>query len=195
MGAFREAQAPVLRRRVFERDPEAHGAGRVGVQESAVLVRTHFPADGWLLADHHALQDARIAEAQPPRDARMIRVQGGGAKGRTQLVQVVADLVDGAVLGFREGAGGGVEGVFFEKEADLVARSQEVVIADVGFVAGGAGREFGHGVVGEGEGGEHVLRFLQEGGGGGGVESVGDDEVAIFVVGLELLFRQALAVI
>ena len=42
-------------------------------------------------------------------------------------------------------------------------------------------------MVGEGEGGEHVVRFGEESGDGGRGEGVGDEEVAIFLEGGELL--------
>lgn len=96
----------------------------------------------------------------------------------------MSDLVDGAMLRLGQFASAG-EGVFFEEEADFVAAGQEVGVADVGgFFSGG---EFGHGVVGEREGGEHFIRLGEESGHGGGGEGVGDDEVAIGLVGSELL--------
>lgn len=78
----------------------------------------------------------------------------------------------------RRGRGGHT---FFEEEADLVAAGQEVVVADV-LVVAAAGGELGHGMVGERDVVEHVLRFGEEGGDGAGVQGVGDDEVAIFLV-------------
>ena len=72
--------------------------------------------------------------------------QGGAAEGRGQLVEVVADFVDGAVFGLGEVSGRGGEGVLFEEEAHFVAAGEEVVVAYVGGLF--AGGEFGHGVVG-----------------------------------------------
>ncbi len=64
-----EPQTPILPPRRLQRDPKPHRARRVRVQEGAVLVRRHRAADAWLLADEHALQDARVAEAEGARDA------------------------------------------------------------------------------------------------------------------------------
>lgn len=75
----------------------------------------------------------------------------------------MTDLVNGLFLGARELCVR-VKGVFLEEEADLVARGEEVVIADVfgGWaLAGGEARE---GVVGEGEVVEEGARFVEEGG-------------------------------
>lgn len=58
-----ETETPVLERRVFERVPEAYGAGCLGVEERAVLVAWYGAADFGLLADDHGLQAARVFEA------------------------------------------------------------------------------------------------------------------------------------
>ena len=75
------------------------------------------------------------------------------------------------------------DGTFFEEEADLVAAGEEVVVADVRFAAAGAGGEARHRVGGEGDGGEEVVRLGEQGGDGAGGEGVGDDEVAVSLVG------------
>lgn len=112
-----EAQAPVLQGGVLESVPEADGAGRLRVQEGAVLVRRHGAADLGLLADDHALEAARVREAEAVGDGSGVRDGGGrqgreeAGEGRAERVQVVADLVDGALLGLGEVAGG-VEGVW-----------------------------------------------------------------------------------
>ena len=147
-------------------------------------MRGHAATDLRLLADDHALQHAGVAEAEIARDGRGRGRQGGGAEGRRQRVQVVADLVDGEGLRLGERPRGGVEGVFLEEEADFVARGEEVAVGDVGGgLAGGEARE---GVRGEREGGEEVLRFGEEGGGGGGGEEGGEEEVAVCGEGGEL---------
>ena len=148
-----ETQTPILPRRVLERDPKPHRARRIRVQERAVLVRRHPPSDLGLLANDHALQDAGVPEPDRPRDLRVQGSEGGGAEGRGEFVQVVADFVDGEVFGFGElrgtvAGGGGGEGVLFEEEADLVAAGEEVVVPHVGVVVVFPGGEFGHGVVG-----------------------------------------------
>lgn len=79
-------------------------------------------------------------------------------------MQVMADLVYGELLWLREHAGG-VEGIFFEEESDLVAGCEEVVVAYVrGLLARG---ELGHGMVIEGEVREEVVGFGEKGGGCG----------------------------
>ena len=95
------------------------------------------------------------------------------AKRRGQFVQVMPYLVYSAVLRLRQLPGGGGECVFFEEEAHFVAAGEEVVVADVRvFFSGG---ESGHGVVGEGERGEHLVCFGEEGGDGAGGEGIGDE--------------------
>ena len=59
-------------------------------------------------------------------------------------MQVVPDLVDRAGLGLQELTCGGRECVFFEEEADLVARGQEIVITDMVVVASGELRLWVH---------------------------------------------------
>lgn len=74
-------------------------------------MRRNAPADLRLLADDHALQHARVAEAERASYRGILGVDGHFGEGRVEVVQVVADLVDGAVFGLGEGAGG-VEGIF-----------------------------------------------------------------------------------
>ena len=100
-------------------------------------------------------------------------------------MQVVSNLVDCFFFGLGEVSRGGVEGGFLEEKADLVAAGEEVVVADVG--GGFAGGELGQGVRGEGEGGEEGVGFGKESCDRGGGDGVRDDEVAIGVVGFELL--------
>ena len=118
-------------------------------------MRRYPTPDLRLLAYNHALQHHRIPEPELARDGRVERREGGGAEGRGELVQIVADLIDRALFGLRElrrgGRGGEGEGGFFEEKADFVARGQEVGVSDVG--AGFAGGEGGEGMGGEGEGG------------------------------------------
>ena len=147
-------------------------------------MRRHPSPDFGLFADDHALQDPWVPEPDRLGNLSVQWCEGRFAELGGEFVEVVSDFVDGAVFGFRQFAGGG-KGVFFEEEADFVAASEEVIVADVrGFFPGG---EFGHGVVGEGKGGEHVVCFREECGDGGGVKGVGDEEVAMFFEGGELL--------
>ena len=73
----------------------------------------------------------------------------------------MSDFIYRTGLRFGQGACVFRKGVFFKEKADLVAGSEEIIVADVGgaFTRG----EFGHGMVGEGEGSEHVVGFCQEG--------------------------------
>lgn len=64
----------------------------------------HAAADFGLLADYHGLQDAGVAEAQGAGDGGVLGVDGGAGEGGVQVVQVMADFVDGAVFGLEEGA-------------------------------------------------------------------------------------------
>lgn len=102
-------------------------------------------------------------------------------------MEEMADLVDSLLLGLDQ-ITMGAEGVLLEEEADLVARGEEVVVANV--LAGGAGAELGHGVRGEVERGEKMMGLGEEGGDGLGVEGVGDDEVAVVVEGVDLVGRE-----
>lgn len=132
MRSRRKTQTPVPSRGILQRNPKANSARRVRVQERAVLMRGHPPTDLGLLANDHALEHARVAEPQRPRDGRIRRSQRRGAKRCGESVQTMPDFVYGAVGGFAEGAGGWGEGSFFKEEADLVPACEEVFVADVG---------------------------------------------------------------
>lgn len=165
MASRRERKTSVLGRCVFERVPEADGGRRVGVEEDGVLVRWHAAADFGLLADDHGLEDARVFEGEVAGDGGVLLVDGGFGEGGVEVVQVVADFVDGAVFGLVKGAVG-VEGVyqfdnmrwlfmfaremrllhtFFEEESHLVTTFEEVAITYM--IALLAGGELGHRVV------------------------------------------------
>lgn len=107
-------------------------------------------------------------------------------------MQVVANLVDGTLLGLDEVASGGREGVLFEEEADLIPRRQEVVVAHVGAgPVGSAGGKLGEWMGGEVEVGEEGVSFGEEGLDGGWGKGGGDDEVAVAVEGGELAGGEA----
>ena len=173
MRASSEAQTPIVPRGILKRNPKPHRTWRIRVQERAVLMRRHPPSDLRLFADNHALQHPRVFEPHRSRYLPMQRCEGRSAERRAQFVQVMPYLVDGAVLGLRQFSGGGGEGVLFEEEAHFVAAREEVVVADVRVFF--SGREFRHGVVGEGERGEHLVRFGKEGGDGAAGEGIGDE--------------------
>lgn len=192
-----EAQAAVLQGRVLERVPEARGARGVRVQKGRVLVRRHGGPNLGLLADDHALEAPGVPVAQGAGDVGGAELAGvaerravvdEARKGPGVGVQAVADLVDG--LGRRLGQGaGGVEGVLLKEEADLVARREEVLVADVvGRFARGEARER---VVLEGEAGEEGVCLVEEGLDRRRREGVADDEVAVLLVGCELFRGQA----
>lgn len=192
MAPRQKAQAPVLGRCIFQRIPESHGTRLLCEQKRAVLVAGHGAANFGLFADDHALQTPRIPEPKGGRDGGrthqdvgvVVAGQEAGER-RAQRVQVVADLVDGALLGLGEVAAG-VKGVLLEKEAHLVARGEEVVVADVVGAVGAAGGELGERVGGEVEGGEERVGFGEQRGDGGGGEGGGDDEVAVAAEGGQL---------
>ena len=110
---------------------------------------------------------------------------------RDFFVQGVADLVYCELFWLGELTGLGVEGVFFEEEADFVAGGEEVGVADVFFCGRGAsvvgaGDEAGHWVVCDGEVAEEGLGLGKETGAGFFGEVVRDEEVAIAVELAEL---------
>jgi hypothetical protein len=67
-------------------------------------MRRHTAADFGLFADNHGLQDARVLEAEIASDGSILLGDRGFGEGGVQVVEVVADLVDGTVFGLCEGA-------------------------------------------------------------------------------------------
>lgn len=100
-------------------------------------------------------------------------------------MEVVAYFVHGEGDGFCEGTRRG-DGGFFEEEADLVARREEVGVADMVGAGIASGAERGERVGGDVERGEEVGGFGEEGGDSLRGEGGGDDEVAVAVEGGEL---------
>lgn len=111
MAAGSEGKTSILGRGVFEGVPESYRRGRVGVEEDGVLVGRHAATDLGLLADDHRLQDARVAELQRAGYRGILLVDRDLGEGRVEVVQVVADFVDGALFRFGQIACG-VEGVW-----------------------------------------------------------------------------------
>ncbi|WEW60193.1 hypothetical protein PRK78_005678 [Emydomyces testavorans] len=204
------AQPPIPTPRILQRKPPPHRARRVRVQKLRVAMRGNRGPNAGLLADHHALQDARVAEAQGACDGGVAGadgpVVGGGGEGGGEGVEGVAEFVDGEVFGAGEGGiaaggggGGGGEGVGFEEEADFVVGGEEVFVADVvgiggvlvGVVVVVAGGEAGEGVGGEGKGVEERVGGGEESGEGFLREVVGDDEVAVVLEEGELVGGEA----
>lgn len=75
-------------------------------------------------------------------------------------MQTVADFVDGEFFGFGQSVGRGGECFGLEKEADLVARGEEVFVANV---VRGVRCEFRHRVGGERKFGKQAVRGGEEG--------------------------------
>ncbi|EAU33511.1 conserved hypothetical protein [Aspergillus terreus NIH2624] len=126
MRTRKHPQRRIPRPRILQRNPPPHRGRRIRIQKFRVAVRRHRAPDPGLLADHHALQHARVDEPQRPSDVRVARRQRDPAERRRQRVQRVADLVDGLLLGFLErGAAGAcvrrAKRVRLEEEAHLVA--------------------------------------------------------------------------
>jgi hypothetical protein len=93
-------------------------------------------SDTGLLTYHHRLEDAGVAEAKGGGDGGVAGTDGpdvcGSREGWGQVVQGMADLVDGEMLGTVEGGRFGYrEGFGFEEEADFVVGGEEIVVADV----------------------------------------------------------------
>lgn len=80
---------------------------------------------------------------------------------------------------------------FFKEEADLVARVEEIAVADV--IALLASAEFGHWMVVEREVVEHGVSFLEKSFGRVGTQGIGDEQVAICVPEVELFGSEAAA--
>ena len=150
-------------------------------------MRRHPAPDRRLFANYHALEHPWISKAHRFGHLSVEGCECGFAKWWRQFVEVVSYFVYGAVLWLGQ-LSRAREGVFFEEEPDLVAAGEEVVVADVSVVL--AGGKSGHRVVGEGERGEHLFRFGEEGGDGGGGEGVGDEQIAIRFEGGELFGRE-----
>jgi hypothetical protein len=69
------------------------------------LVRRHSAAYFGLLAYDHGLEDAWVAKRERTRDSGIPLRKRNLPERRGKFVQVVPNLVDGAMLRFREGAG------------------------------------------------------------------------------------------
>lgn len=107
----RKAQTAIILGRVLERIPVAHSTRRVSVQKCTVLVRRHSPTNLGLFANHHGLQDTWVAEGQRLGNGSIAGRERDGAEARRELVQVVANFVDGPMLGLGQVARL-IEGVF-----------------------------------------------------------------------------------
>ena len=102
VASCRKAQTPVLFSCILERIPKSYCARRVRVQEGAVLMRRHGATNLRLLADDHGLENARIAEAQVACNSCVLRGHGDVVEARGQFVEVVSNLVDGALFGLAQ---------------------------------------------------------------------------------------------
>src|SRR5215510_2183216 len=124
----------VLLRGVFEREPETRDARRLGVKERRVLMTGDLAADVRLFEDVHRLQEQRLGESQTGADRRQPGLPRKGVEDRVEIVQRVPDFVDRALLGVSQAAVGG-ESLLFKKEANLVARVEEVIVARSGLLS------------------------------------------------------------
>lgn len=111
-------------------------------------------------------------------------------------MQVMADFIDCARLGFYQisggvkcvcegfsveshSVGGRYRNTFFEEEPDLITTVEEVVIADVLAFFTFSGGEFCHGVVVEGEVFQEREGFFEEPFNSLLVQNIGDGEIAV----------------
>ncbi|EAU69750.1 conserved hypothetical protein [Stigmatella aurantiaca DW4/3-1] len=145
-------QTAVLQGGILQGEPEAQTGGGLGEQERRVLVAGDFAADVGLLEDVHGLQEERAGQSQLRGQRRQLGRAREPVEHRLQVVQRMADLVDGQRLRLSEGTVW-PEGVLFEEEADLVSRGQEVGIRRAGLLVGGEdgaglGLEAGHQLLG-----------------------------------------------
>ncbi len=124
---------------IFQRKPEAGAAQRGGVQEGGILMAVHFSADMRRLEDVHGLGQQRVPDPKIAGDMPKPRIMRKGGKDRIDIVQGVADLVQGIVLALDEIALL-IERLLFEEEADLVAGGAEIVVASMGLGGGGKDR-------------------------------------------------------
>jgi hypothetical protein len=67
-------------------------------------MRRHAATDLGLFADNHGLQDARVLEAEIAGYGGILFVDRGFGEGGVEVVEVMADFIDGAVFGLCEGA-------------------------------------------------------------------------------------------
>lgn len=119
-----------------------------------------------------------------------------GSKLRHEVVEVMANLIDGFLFRLDERTALRVKGVFLEEEAHLVAGGEEVLVADVLGVSGVAisvcaCREARHGVGFEREVMEEGVSSGEERCALCGAEIGGDDQVAVAGEGGELFRREA----
>lgn len=105
-------------------------------------------------------------------------------------MQIVTNLVDSPLLGFGQ-IPLAIESILLKEKTDLVAASQEVVVANVVMAVVATSGEAGHGVILEGEVGEKGVCLVQEALDGGRAQSIRDDEVAISLEGGDLVGGQA----
>jgi len=73
----------------------------------------HAAANFGLFADDHGLENARVFEVEVAGDCGVLLVDRGFGEGGIEVVEVVANLVDGAVFGLVEGAVC-IEGICFK---------------------------------------------------------------------------------
>lgn len=75
-----ETETAVLPRGILQGDPEADRTRPIGIEKCAVLVRRHGAPNLGLLADHHALQQSGILEAELRGDLRVEAADWAGVR-------------------------------------------------------------------------------------------------------------------
>ena len=136
MAARRRPQAPVLERRVLDREPEPGDRHRVGVEERRVLVTADLAADAGLLEDVHALQHERVGQPEIGRHRGQLGRVREALEDRIEIVHGVPDLVDAELLRLAQGAGV-VERLLLEEAPRGGAARQELAVAHPFLLLGG----------------------------------------------------------
>lgn len=183
VGPLGEAQAAVVDSGILQGDPKAYSARRVRVQEGTILMWRDGASNFGLFAYDHALQHSWIMETNSVGYLAMERSEGCTLEGGRELVQVVANLVNGMFLGPREFARGR-EGIFLKKESNLVTGGEKIIVANMR--GGFSGRELRHWMIFQRERGEHVMCLLKQHLHGGWGQGIRNDEISIFLPLLQL---------
>ena len=106
------------------------------MKKRGVLVPAHFAANTRLLENVHRLPDLRLSQAQAARH----RIEGSTVreidKHRIQIMQSVADFVDGQHFGLLEAAVG-CKGLFLKKAAHFVGGVQKIPVNAANLLIGG----------------------------------------------------------
>ena len=119
--------SPVTRRIAIARDPQADDADRIGVQERRVLMPVDLAADQGLLEQIHRLQQQRRFDTERACERRQPRLAREAVEHRIEIVQRMADLVQGPRHGL-------VRRLLLEEETDGATRLAEIGVARMALV-------------------------------------------------------------